>query len=439
MRASLWFASAVAAALVAGGCASSNSSDASGSTGAAPDSGSAADAGAGSVPDAGTASIPDGGPADAGTAPADAGTPPATDAGTPDAGTPDAGTTDAGTTDAGTPPADAGAPDAGTLDADAGTPADAGSAGGSSWNVIDFDDAISPGTIAIDLNGVGQALVLNAQGTSIYDSRSGAVTLIQGSPACLFCATSPQPMAINDRGSVLFSGSTQGPDGGRPFIQRDYQPQYLPAGSNPAALGPDDSVTGTTSDSHAFVWRPGDSSVTVLAAPAFPGASGAAGGLAIDGRGRVLGWAALSNGWDSHGVIWEGGVARDLGTLGGQADARGFASADLFFGISSPYSGNTAWHPVVWDANGIHDLPCPANHQGGMALGGSGGAIVGYCDGQYDQRAMIWRDGQAEMIWDILGRDDVKLWQALRVNSSGQLLVHGGSDAHKRHFLLTPR
>ncbi|MEA2712472.1 MAG: hypothetical protein QOK27_433 [Gemmatimonadales bacterium] len=116
---------------------------------------------------------------------------------------------------------------------------------------------------------------------------------------------------------------------------------------------------------------------------------------AINKLGQVVGTYVRVNTSEPHAFLWDGGVFRDIGTLGGsRAEAFAINNAGQVVGGSS-LSGDAESHAFLWQNGVIRDL---GTLGGGYsaALGINGlGQIVGesYIPSGYPPHAFLWQGG----------------------------------------------
>lgn len=190
---------------------------------------------------------------------------------------------------------------------------------------------------------------------------------------------------------------------------------------------------------------------------------------------------------DQHAFSWHQGRFTDLPSLGGRAsDAVAINDAGVIAGTSLPAGRGTSPHAVKWEAAGVTDLGGLGHTEEGgdwvAAINGAGW-VVGSCraaggqthgcvwhDGQVDElfaldgttsgalgindanvvvgmsnfsgpvsHAVLWKDGVIADLNDLVVLPpDVYLMEAVAINASGQIVVHGRDATQYRHFVLTP-
>ncbi|TMA24611.1 MAG: hypothetical protein E6J78_19985 [Deltaproteobacteria bacterium] len=199
---------------------------------------------------------------------------------------------------------------------------------------------------------------------------------------------------------------------------------------------------GTSSGSYLY-----DGAVTLINAAApkdlspFPSKA-----LAINSRDQVVGWVNKLDDsyWVEHAFLWERGVLKDLGTVGGagtEATAINDSGVVAGWGGTSPYSGVSII--FRWDGE-MHRLGCPPgtihceaygiNNRGDIV----GEALIGVGQGSF---AFIHRDGTFFRLDDLV--QDAPGWRldfaAFSINDSGQIVGLGSLNGASRGFLLIPR
>lgn len=178
---------------------------------------------------------------------------------------------------------------------------------------------------------------------------------------------------------------------------------------------------------HAFTWR--DGAMQDLS----PAGSAVSRALAINEAGQIVGSI------DGRATLWQGGDARDLGTLPGDASsaAHGINAAGHAVGVSS---GSAQARAVLWRAGGVQDLGALPGDQNSQANAINGhGQIVGWsraADGS--SRAVLWQNGAAIDLNGLV--PDGSGWvltSANDINDAGQIVGAGVRDGHVRAFLLS--
>lgn len=161
---------------------------------------------------------------------------------------------------------------------------------------------------------------------------------------------------------------------------------------------------------------------------------------AINNTGQVAGWSdILQSGstWKTdgtHATVWNGGVATDLGTLGGR-DSRALAINDA--GKVAGWSYTTgAWtqHATVWENGTITDLGIGEAHginSAGQVVGWTWGAAGG---------AMLWNGTTATALNSVLDASTLaagwSLIDAQDINDNGWIVGQAINGAGVRHAYL---
>lgn len=158
---------------------------------------------------------------------------------------------------------------------------------------------------------------------------------------------------------------------------------------------------------------------------------------AINNKGQIAGTSGVGpaqgpNGNQTHAVIWEYGVIKDLGTLGGlnsvaeDINERGEVAGSSTIAGDVPFQG--VWHAFIWSNGKMRDLGAPPGGDQVMALAiNLPGDVVGYYNRSGGQRAFLYRHNQkmgdlTELV------DPAQGWTitiAYDVNDAGQIVGQG--------------
>ncbi len=254
-------------------------------------------------------------------------------------------------------------------------------------------------------------------------------------------------------------------------------------------------ATPTPFTESAFVW---DSTNGMQALDGLPGTS-ASRAFAINNLGQVVGWSGRTYFLDGHAVLWDGGTATDLGTVGNYpSTARGINDRGQIVGTAGaidanhallwrhgsmqdlggsssfgstaaginqrgrvtgityvePVSGAFLSNPYVYNEHQglddtVTDAGCPAGWYGlgGGAAINDHNEVVGYAGCLNIQRLQsynypaVWRRNQGwQYLKDLIPPDSGwTLVSASGINDRGQIVGYGLNPAGKtRAFLLTP-
>lgn len=196
------------------------------------------------------------------------------------------------------------------------------------------------------------------------------------------------------------------------------------------------SYLGLGTQARAFLWRKGlMQDLGTLGGPDSWAAS-------INDSGQVAGWALVDSTINpvtgsptQHPFLWERGVMKDLGTLGGTLAVVGsFSSPGAGASINSRgqvigtsnLPGDLTHHPSLWTrAAGMVDLGTLGGDNGEAFWINDAGEIVGRADtpGSQVHHAFLWKNG---MMTDLGVPPGQTCSTAIDVNSSGQVIIDTG-------------
>lgn len=125
--------------------------------------------------------------------------------------------------------------------------------------------------------------------------------------------------------------------------------------------------------------------------------------LFVNERGQVAGWALLNSIPNQttgiptqHSFLWENGVMKDLGTIGGTAvfeinhlNNRG----QVVGGMNT--AGDQSYHPFLWDGELLRDLGTLGGNFGNANWVNEAGEVTGWAntEGDLTNHAFLWRNG----------------------------------------------
>jgi probable HAF family extracellular repeat protein len=151
---------------------------------------------------------------------------------------------------------------------------------------------------------------------------------------------------------------------------------------------------------------------------------------------------------ERHAMLWEGGVAINLGNLGGTGNFGGHHACAInnrgqVVGHSD-LSGDTTFHTFIWTwETGMQDLGTLSGDFASTAISVNDlGVIVGGSfDSQFNPRAFIWQNGTMTDLNAVLTSNPQKLYLLLAnsVNASGEIVgLAVTSDGNLHGFLAIP-
>lgn len=132
-----------------------------------------------------------------------------------------------------------------------------------------------------------------------------------------------------------------------------------------------------------------------------------------------------------HGFLWQDGVMRDLGTLGGTDSATGgvnergqIAGISFTNSIVNPATGFPTLDPFLWTNGKMLDLGTLGGTLGGVNTVNNHGQVVGFSDlaGDLTNHAFFWDRGVLTDIGTLGGENSNAFW----INDAGQVV--GNAD-----------
>lgn len=146
--------------------------------------------------------------------------------------------------------------------------------------------------------------------------------------------------------------------------------------------------------------------------------------VGINDSEQVVGWSSTDNNQTMRATVWENGVSKDLGTLGGASSyAQGINNSGQVVGYS--YTSNYLEHAVLWDGSSMVDLGSSYANLTSRALSINNlGDVVGWSYFPNESpRAVLWKNGQIIDLNSLLdGATKSAGWvltQANDINDSG--------------------
>lgn len=206
--------------------------------------------------------------------------------------------------------------------------------------------------------------------------------------------------------------------------------QTLSEASHPGTLTvsvtrPSQLIVGTLGN-HAVLWQDGVArDLGTLGSDSY--------GYAVNSSGIVIGDSLLPD-FRRHAFLWKDGVMTDLGTLGGNnSEARGINSSGQVVGTANLSDG--AQHAFLWqDGAGMRDLGTLGGLHSSATSINVWGQVVGYSylPAATTQHAFLWQEGMLTDLGTLGGTESL----ALSINDSGQVVGYSSLADNTRHAFL---
>jgi uncharacterized repeat protein (TIGR01451 family) len=327
------------------------------------------------------------------------------------------------------------------------------------------------GTTAAGINDAGQVAGVLYEPTHQHAALWSAEGVPQDLGLLEGSGTRSYAFALNNLGEV--AGSSEiAPGQPHAFLWLPAPAHGLPAGMNDlgtlggavsAAFDVNDrgEVVGvsTVADGigRAFLWLPQPAyglpaGMNDLGLP--EGASGAV-AYAVNNQGQVAG-TCQGAGEPTQAVLWEGGRAQKLGTLGGEsASAYGISESGEVVGEAETSDHHTGGRPVrhafLWTRGGTDGIATnpemtdlgaskPNSDSRALAINGAG-LVVGSLELEVGQgyQGVVWQHGET---FDLQANnpdpEHIRLGYASSVNSRGQIVGLGIENRVERGYRLDP-
>jgi probable HAF family extracellular repeat protein len=148
-----------------------------------------------------------------------------------------------------------------------------------------------------------------------------------------------------------------------------------------------------------------------------------------------------------HALLWENGMATDLGNLGGTGHGQGISAASInnkgqVVGVSD-LPGDKTFHGFLWTRSaGMQDLGTVPGDVASLAIAinESGDVVGASLDQQFNPRAFLWRNGvMTDLNTLVPAGSPLYLFTACSINSSGEIIgiaISGDGAVHS--YLATP-
>jgi probable HAF family extracellular repeat protein len=170
----------------------------------------------------------------------------------------------------------------------------------------------------------------------------------------------------------------------------------------------------------------------------------------VNDAGQVVGIATtdvpdpfsfFGTGFQDHTFIWENGVMRDIGTLGGpdalpgaicENSRKDFVTGRSFTSfVANPTSGSLDVFPFLWDRGAITNLGSLGGTFGYGLCANNRGQVVGQSDlaGDIEQHAFLWEHGAMKDLGTLGGTFSLANW----LSASGEI-VGGATTANDEFF-----
>jgi len=162
----------------------------------------------------------------------------------------------------------------------------------------------------------------------------------------------------------------------------------------------------------------------------------------MNNRGQVVGGSDLRGDHTFHPFLWNGRRLVDLGTLGGRYGQANWISDTGAVAGFAEVAGRRGYHGFLWKNGTMRDLPPTGKARCSTAFAvNTGGKAVGAdteCRGN-NLAAVLWEHGAAYDLNTLIGRFPVHLAEAFYINQRGEIACLGTlPNGDLRVVLLVP-
>jgi len=304
----------------------------------------------------------------------------------------------------------------------------------------------SPFANVTDINNFGQVVGTSSNHAFLWEN--GAMTDLGTLGGSLSVAN-----AINGKGQVVGESTTASGEKHAFLWDHGVMKDLGIPGETSSAHGINShgdivgAISGKNLRGGAVLWKNGERQSLGDLGPSGSGSTA----IAINDNREVVGVSsglASNSGGVVRAVIWQSGVIRDVGTLGGlHSTANAINFVHQVVGWAEIADQSTV--AFVFDNGVMHDL---GMLPGGVAVPGSGSQAASVNDGGQvvglslnsngESRAVIWQNGQIiDLNAVIPAAAGVVLTRARAINNQGQIVVEQQDNTNNstKSFLLTPR
>lgn len=311
-----------------------------------------------------------------------------------------------------------------------------------------FTDLGTPGgnrSIATAINNVGQVVGYGSTDPSSFSHafiwQNGIITPLDDDGAA-----SSQALDINDAGAIVGAASfSRSEDTGVFWPGQNGQPialgslgplnvsTYANAINNAGAITGNSNTENFFSPFHAFLWQNG----VMRDLGTLGGRSSS--GKAINNAGAIAGFAGVQSN-EPHAALWQNGLVTDLGTLGGaRSGANDINDRGAVVGESRLADG-TSDRAFLWQNGAMRDLGTLGGDNSIAHAINEANAIVGAAETTTGEtHAVLWSNGSPLDLNSVLPPGSPwTLVEANDINEDGEIVGVGEINGQERAFLLTP-
>jgi probable HAF family extracellular repeat protein len=270
---------------------------------------------------------------------------------------------------------------------------------------------------ALPGNNSSAVFEMNLFGVAVGVSETGTIDPLTGAPA--------QHSVLFKDGHVIDLGTLPGGTEGFAVAIND-RGQVAGMGNNGVTdpLGGFPNFFPWVTETRGFIWQGGvmrdlgtlGGSDTIVAT--------------INVRGQIAGDSVADNAVNAatglptvHPYLWANGRMQDLGTLGGTFETANWLN-DLGEVVgTSNLAGDQAWHPYLWDGQSLRDLGTLGGSYGGAFRINDRGDVTGWATppGDTTAHAFLWRRG---VMTDLTGVGNDECTIGEWVNDLDQVVGH---------------